>query len=121
MANDEQVLETRVAHLEATVRELTERVAMAGGVMGSAPSLPSRQSGLEPANRVTVSAASQRATLSIAEAAKSLGVSRTYAYQLARAGQIPTFKLGGRIVVPVRKLEELVNAEAEPAVGALTQ
>jgi excisionase family DNA binding protein len=43
----------------------------------------------------------ERATLRIPECAEILDISRTVAYDLARAGDIPTIKLGSRYRVPV--------------------
>lgn len=40
------------------------------------------------------------ATMSVLEAAKQLGISRNLAYQLVRDGEIPTLRLGRRIIVP---------------------
>ena len=37
-------------------------------------------------------------TISVEQAARYLGVSRAYAYQMAREGQLPTIKLGERRV-----------------------
>jgi excisionase family DNA binding protein len=51
-------------------------------------------------------------TLTIPQAAKRLGVSRNSAYQAARRGEIPTIKIGKRILVPVAALErKLEGAE----------
>ncbi len=46
--------------------------------------------------------------LSVEAAGKLLGVSRPTAYKLAKAGQIPTLRLGRRIVVPKAALEKLL-------------
>jgi excisionase family DNA binding protein len=52
----------------------------------------------------------------VAEAGQVLGVSRSYAYELVRQGQLPCMRLGRRIVVPVRALEALLDtANPEPA------
>lgn len=54
----------------------------------------------------------ERKTLSIEEAAKVLGISRTYAYQMARAGQIPGCKkIGSRFIVSKKLLEEYIDGE----------
>jgi excisionase family DNA binding protein len=45
------------------------------------------------------------ATLSIREAAKVLGVGVNQAYQAAHRGEIPTIKIGKRLLVPVAALE----------------
>ncbi len=52
-------------------------------------------------------------TLTIEEAGKLLGVSRGLAYQAAREGQIPTIRLGRRLLVPRARLLELVGASPE--------
>ena len=50
----------------------------------------------------------ERRTITITEAAKALGVSRNKAYEAAKRGEIPTIKLGKRILVPVAALERLL-------------
>lgn len=53
-----------------------------------------------------------RATISVEEAAELLGIGRTAAYQAARRGQLPTCRLGRRLLVPVPALIELLNGGA---------
>ena len=48
--------------------------------------------------------------LSIAEAAKMLGISRSLAYELAARGELRTVRLGRRIVVPRIVVIELLDA-----------
>lgn len=48
-------------------------------------------------------------TMSITEAADTLGIGRTLAYELARTGEIPTVRLGRRLVVPRRALQRLLG------------
>ncbi len=50
-----------------------------------------------------------RLTLSVAEAAVLLGIGRGTAYECVRTGELPSIRLGGRIVIPKRALETLVN------------
>jgi excisionase family DNA binding protein len=52
-----------------------------------------------------------RATLTITETAKRLGIGRSAAYEAARTGQIPTIKIGKRILVPLTALERLLSGE----------
>lgn len=52
--------------------------------------------------------------VSIAETARMLGISRSQAYALARAGEIPTIRSLGKLVVPVRWIE----AQADVAIAA---
>ena len=47
-------------------------------------------------------------TLSVEEAGRLLGIGRQSAYQAARNGDIPTIKIGGRVLVPKRALEHLL-------------
>ena len=51
----------------------------------------------------------QRLTMTVEEASEALGISRSLAYELVRLGEIPSLRLGRRIVVPVRALEDLVE------------
>lgn len=52
-------------------------------------------------------------TMSVEDAAKLLGVSRGLAYEAARRGELPTIKLGRRLLVPTARLLELVSAPQE--------
>lgn len=49
-------------------------------------------------------------TYTIEQAAELLGVSRGLAYEAARRGQLPTIRLGRRLLVPRARLLELVGA-----------
>lgn len=51
----------------------------------------------------------QRLTMTVEEASEALGISRSLAYELVRRGEIPSLRLGRRIVVPVDALEDLVE------------
>ncbi len=55
-----------------------------------------------------------RQTVTVEEAAKALGCSRTAAYDLIRRGEFPvvTIKLGRRIVVPAKPLQRLLDGDA---------
>ena len=52
--------------------------------------------------------------ISVAEAAKVLGVSRPTAYRLAKNGGLPLVGLGGRHRVPVAELERMVGQKISP-------
>jgi excisionase family DNA binding protein len=47
----------------------------------------------------------KRLVMTVPEAGKQLGVGRNQAYQAAKAGQIPTIRIGKRLLVPVSALE----------------
>ena len=53
----------------------------------------------------------ERKTMTIIEAAQVLGVSRNKAYEAARRGEIPTIKIGKRILVPAAALERMLQGE----------
>lgn len=63
------------------------------------------------AHAVTVESLRESPTQSVEVAAKALGVSRAYAYQLARTGDLPTIKVGSRIRVPTAALLRLLSVE----------
>lgn len=47
--------------------------------------------------------------LTIEEAARVLRISRQSAYEAARRGEIPTVRIGRRLLVPKRRLERLLD------------
>lgn len=49
-----------------------------------------------------------RATLTVEEAGRLLGIGRGTAYEAARRGELPTLKLGRRLVVPVQALDRML-------------
>jgi excisionase family DNA binding protein len=51
-----------------------------------------------------------RITLTVEEAGTRLGISGTLAYELVRRGEIPSIRLGRRVLVPIRALERLVES-----------
>jgi len=60
-----------------------------------------------------------RLVMSVAEATELLGISRTLAYELVARGELPSLRLGGRIVILTRPLMRLLDAA--PADGAAEQ
>ena len=67
------------------------------------------RSSASPRNRAPLNDAGQRLGLSVDDAAWLLGISRDLAYDLVAAGQIPSVRLGRRIVVPRRALERVLD------------
>jgi excisionase family DNA binding protein len=61
---------------------------------------------------VTVDAIERR-TLTVPEAAEVLGVSRNSAYAAARSGDLPTIRIGRRLLVPVDALERKLTEVSE--------
>jgi excisionase family DNA binding protein len=50
----------------------------------------------------------ERLTLTIDEAARALGISRNSAFSAAHRGQIPTIKIGRRLLVPKVAFERML-------------
>ncbi len=50
----------------------------------------------------------KRKTLTVPEAAQTLGIGRSAAYEAARTGEIPTVRIGRRLLVPVAALERML-------------
>jgi excisionase family DNA binding protein len=57
-------------------------------------------------------------TLTVEQTAKLRGIGRSTAYELVHTGDIPSLRLGRRIVVPVARLAELLTVA--PLVVAAT-
>ena len=55
---------------------------------------------------------SERKTYTIAEAARRIGSGLNQTYAAAKAGQIPTIKIGKRILVPKAALDRLLDGNA---------
>jgi excisionase family DNA binding protein len=52
-----------------------------------------------------------RATVTVQEAAQILGLGRNQAYEAAAAGQIPTIRIGKRILVPIAALNRMLGID----------
>jgi excisionase family DNA binding protein len=61
----------------------------------------------------TKKAAPKRQTMTIPEAARKLGVGRNAGYRAARSGQIPTIRIGKRLLVPAAAFDRLLEGKAE--------
>lgn len=53
----------------------------------------------------------ERLAYTVAEAAVLLGIGRTHAYALAKAGDLPTVALGRRVVVPKARLDAMLAGD----------
>lgn len=60
-------------------------------------------------------------TISVERAAEILGVSRSSAYRAAKRGEIPTFKIGRRLLVPTAKLVVLLRPDSPASSPVLTK
>jgi excisionase family DNA binding protein len=53
-----------------------------------------------------------RRTFTVPQAAELLGISKNQGYMAAKRGEIPTIKIGKRILVPVAALERMLQGAA---------
>jgi excisionase family DNA binding protein len=56
----------------------------------------------------------RRVTLTVEEAACELGISRSLAYEAVRQGEIPSIRVGRRILVPRHAFELMLGGEHRP-------
>jgi excisionase family DNA binding protein len=52
--------------------------------------------------------------MTIDDAARKLGISRNSAYTAARAGELPTIRIGRRLLVPTKAFDRLLEGEQKP-------
>ena len=52
-------------------------------------------------------------TLSVPAAGKIVGLSKNAVYSAARRGEIPTLRFGGRLRVPMYRLEKLLRGDSQ--------
>lgn len=57
-------------------------------------------------------------SVTVAHAAALIGISKSYAYDLVRSGELPSARIGSRIVVPLAQLRTKV---ADQASGSVTR
>jgi excisionase family DNA binding protein len=60
-------------------------------------------------NATERTAGSEPVVLDVPEVARRLGISRSFAYELVAAGEIPSLRLGRRVLVPVHQLRRLLG------------
>ena len=51
----------------------------------------------------------RRLCVTVPEAAKMLGISRNFCYQLVREGKLPSIRFGKRILIPLAALEKMLE------------
>ena len=61
----------------------------------------------------------EKLTITVPEAGRALGIGRNAAYAAARNGELPTVKIGKRLLVPIVALERLLTTpRSNPAASA---
>lgn len=56
----------------------------------------------------------ERATYTVEEAAVVLGIGRSAAYLAAQSGELPTVRIGRRVLVPKPALDQMLNGNFVP-------
>ncbi len=59
----------------------------------------------------------QKLTLNVNETSKLLGVARGSVYLAIERGEIPVLKLGKRLLIPRKALEDLLDKASQPRVA----
>jgi len=57
--------------------------------------------------------AQEKLTYSADEAARRLGISKNLVYKLVHNGELPAIRLGWRLLLPVSRVNALLNGKAE--------
>ncbi len=60
----------------------------------------------------------ERLTYDIPEAGRKAGLGRNASYEAARTGQMPTIKIGGRLFVPRKTWDAILNGEIAAPAGS---
>lgn len=63
----------------------------------------------------------QKLTLSVAEAAKVVGISDRYMYDLVKTEGFPTIRVGKRLLVSAKGLERWLEEQAEKGYSGVCQ
>jgi excisionase family DNA binding protein len=53
-------------------------------------------------------------TITVPEAARQLGISRNGGYEAAKRGEIPTVRIGRRLVVPLEAVDRILQRAMQP-------
>ena len=72
------------------------------------------------ASRVMENPIDHPLTLTVEQTAKLLGIGRSTAYELVRSGDIPSLRLGRRIVVPLCRIADKLGAPTDAVAAAVT-
>ena len=59
---------------------------------------------------ITMAVSDERVVLTVAEVGLLLGISRTLAYEAVRRGELPSIRVGRRILVPQARLKDWLNS-----------
>jgi excisionase family DNA binding protein len=57
-------------------------------------------------------------TVTVQELAQLLGISRNHAFRSVQRGEIPSFRIGRRLLIPVSFLDAVLDASTAPGLGS---
>lgn len=66
-----------------------------------------------PSASVTIPNPYVRPTMTVEETARALSIGRTAAYEAVRRGELPTIRVGRRLLVPTARLRRLLGFDEE--------
>jgi excisionase family DNA binding protein len=89
-------------------RELRDALAFAAGETGTPVAAPRTAAG-------AVAPVENRLVFTVEEAAQLLGISRSFAYEAVQRGEIPSMRIGRRILVPKAALERFLASSGSTA------
>lgn len=72
----------------------------------------------EPGAAAAIPPGTVRLTLTVEEAAGTLGISRAFAYEAVKRGEIPSIRIGRRVLVPRAALERLLTGRGAAAAAS---
>lgn len=87
-------------------RELFEALTAAAGENGAAATRATAAPG-------AVAPVEDRLVFTVEEAAQLLGISRSFAYEAVQHGEIPSMRIGKRILVPKAALQRFLESSSE--------
>jgi excisionase family DNA binding protein len=100
---DQMVVITLPAVWARNLRELGDALSFAAGETGApTATAPRTASGV-------VAPVEERLVFTVQEAAQLLGISRSFAYEAVQQGEIPSMRIGRRILVPKAALARLLE------------
>ena len=91
-----------------SARELADALAFVAGTPGTAAT------STLPTSAGAVSPVEDRLVFTVEEAAQLLGISRSFAYEAVKQGEIPSMRIGRRILVPKAALQRFLES---PSIG----
>lgn len=62
---------------------------------------------------------SERRTVTVEQAGRILGIGRSSAFEACRRGEIPTLRIGKRLLVPIAALEKMLSGVGDDRPGEL--